>query len=97
MAKHRPLIDISTRPKSRTPSQIAYRRCHRCRGSGQAPCQSCNGSGKLHLGNDGNGVPKFGKCPGCFGVKTRRCTNCAGTGMLESGERPSSRVPSRQL
>jgi hypothetical protein len=54
------------------------RRCHRCNGTGQAPCRVCGGSGKLLRGADFNGHPTFGPCEGCFGRKMVRCQTCNG-------------------
>ena len=60
----------------------AKRRCHRCRGSGRAPCQICNGAGQMLKGKDHLGKPKFDRCDGCFGMKTTRCAVCNGEGMI---------------
>lgn len=54
------------------------RRCHRCNGSGVAPCRVCGGTGKLMRGADANGRPMFGQCQGCFGRKMMRCQTCNG-------------------
>lgn len=59
-----------------------WRRCHRCRGTGFAPCQICNGSGAVAKGRDLFGNVQFGGCSGCHGMKNRKCTNCGGTGLL---------------
>lgn len=61
--------------------QHVKRKCHRCHGSGRAPCQICGGSGQVAQGRDDRGGPKFGRCEGCFGTKTRRCLMCSGTGF----------------
>lgn len=57
------------------------RRCHRCRGSGRAPCQICNGTGQVQQGKDQFGKQQFGTCGGCFGLKTTRCAICGGEGL----------------
>jgi len=54
------------------------RRCHRCAGTGLAPCRVCGGSGKLMRGADANGRAVFGPCEGCYGRKTVRCQTCNG-------------------
>jgi hypothetical protein len=64
--------------KKKTDHPVALRRCHRCQGSGQAPCRICGGSGRLLKGADSNGHPQFGRCEGCYGRKTTRCTTCNG-------------------
>ncbi|MBF9057982.1 hypothetical protein HKCCSP123_02185 [Rhodobacterales bacterium HKCCSP123] len=53
-------------------------RCHRCNGTGIAPCRTCGGTGKLKRGADRNGHPAFGPCEGCYGRKTTRCPTCNG-------------------
>jgi hypothetical protein len=53
-------------------------RCHRCNGTGQAPCRVCGGSGKLLRGADRNGHPRFDRCEGCYGRKVTRCPTCHG-------------------
>lgn len=53
-------------------------RCHRCNGSGVAPCRTCGGTGRLMRGADANGRPTFGRCEGCYGRRTTRCTTCNG-------------------
>ena len=57
------------------------RRCHRCRGTGQAPCQICAGSGEVLKGKTYNGGPIFMRCQGCFGRKVNRCNVCCGEGF----------------
>lgn len=57
------------------------RRCHRCRGTGLAPCPICGGTGQIYKGRDGFGKPKHDRCDGCFGVKSRRCSVCNGEGL----------------
>ncbi len=57
------------------------RRCHRCAGTGHAPCPICSGSGQAIKGKDFNGRLQFGRCDGCFGNKTRLCSACNGEGM----------------
>ncbi len=60
------------------------RRCHRCHGSGRAPCQICRGTGQVVTGTDARGRQTFDRCGGCFGVKTTRCPTCGGEGFLAS-------------
>ena len=70
-------------PGSRTTqSPPVKRRCHRCHGSGRAPCQICGGTGQVMMGTDGQGKPRFDRCNGCFGIKTTRCSACGGDGFL---------------
>jgi len=57
------------------------RRCHRCHGTGRAPCQICGGTGRVLKGTDINGYPQFQRCEGCFGNKTTRCSACGGEGF----------------
>lgn len=57
------------------------RRCHRCTGSGQAPCQVCFGKGTTHRRLDRFGKPIHDRCDGCFGRKTTRCGLCNGAGF----------------
>ncbi|NKX43213.1 hypothetical protein [Roseicyclus persicicus] len=59
-------------------ADTAPRRCHRCNGTGLAPCRVCGGSGKLLRGADRNGHPQFQRCDGCLGRKTTRCPTCHG-------------------
>ena len=63
--------------------QVPYvkRRCHRCHGTGRAPCQFCNGSGQVAKGRDKFGNALFERCVGGFGTKSRRCTVCGGEGF----------------
>lgn len=58
------------------------RRCHRCHGSGRAPCRICAGKGEVMLGTDGQGRPRFGPCTGCMGLKHTRCSQCGGEGYV---------------
>ncbi|QFT79379.1 hypothetical protein FIU89_02055 [Roseovarius sp. THAF27] len=58
------------------------RRCHRCAGSGQAPCQVCFGHGTTHRRTDRFGKPVHDRCDGCFGRKTTRCGLCNGDGFI---------------
>ncbi len=58
------------------------RRCHRCHGSGQAPCQICGGSAKVPKGRDARGHPVLGRCDGCLGRGRIRCGVCGGDGMV---------------
>jgi len=62
--------------------QAIKRRCHRCYGSGNAPCQICGGSGEVLMGKDIHGKLKFGRCSSCYGTRTRRCSYCNGEGMV---------------
>jgi hypothetical protein len=55
-------------------------RCHRCRGTGQAACQVCGGSGETVKGRDIFGRIEHSRCCGCFGTKSTRCSACGGTG-----------------
>ena len=73
-----------TPPAPGTSDTPVKRRCHRCHGSGRAPCQICNGSGQVLIGTDGQGKPRFDRCSGCFGVRTKRCTACGGEGFMPS-------------
>ena len=66
----------------KTDAPDVKRRCHRCHGSGRAPCQICNGSGQVRKGNDRQGRPHFERCEGCFGLKTTRCRVCSGEGFV---------------
>lgn len=54
------------------------RLCHRCHGTGRAPCAICGGSGEVAKGTDATGRPKFGRCEGCLGTRTARCPTCGG-------------------
>jgi DnaJ-class molecular chaperone len=54
------------------------RRCHRCNGSGIAPCRICGGSGQVLKGRSINGAPEFIRCDGCYGRKSGRCSACHG-------------------
>ncbi|SMC12344.1 hypothetical protein ROA7745_02169 [Roseovarius aestuarii] len=58
------------------------RRCHRCHGSGRAPCEICGGKGEVPQGKDAYGNQKTGRCSGCFGSRTRRCATCNGEGFF---------------
>lgn len=62
--------------------EVVLRRCTRCRGTGQAVCQICAGSGMVMAGRDVFGRVQYARCSGCFGTKTIRCTTCGGTGWL---------------
>ena len=62
----------------KTKVEAPPRRCHRCNGTGTAPCRVCGGSGKLMRGADINGRPQFGQCEGRFGRKMVRCQTCNG-------------------
>ena len=71
----------------RKPRQIAMTqmphqklRCHRCLGSGRAPCQICRGRGEDIVGYDLNGQPRLQTCSGCYGTRTRLCSYCGGEG-----------------
>lgn len=54
------------------------RQCHRCNGTGLAPCRICAGRGAVSAGNDIQGQPTFIRCSGCLGSKTTRCATCGG-------------------
>jgi CCR4-NOT transcription complex subunit 6 len=54
------------------------RRCHRCNGTGLAPCRVCGGNGRLMMRTNRNGTPSFGRCEGCYGRKLVRCSTCCG-------------------
>lgn len=58
------------------------RRCHRCRGTGQAVCQICSGAGMAFKGRNVFGKAEYGQCAGCYGTKSARCPTCAGMGWL---------------
>jgi DnaJ-class molecular chaperone len=62
--------------------QVIMRRCTRCRGTGQAVCQICNGAGAVMAGRDVFGRIQQVRCAGCFGSKCTRCVTCAGTGWV---------------
>ncbi len=61
--------------KQATPALV---RCHRCSGTGFAPCRICGGAGKSMAGADLNGHPVFTRCEGCLGRRTSRCPQCHG-------------------
>ncbi len=65
--------------KDQTPQ--VRRRCHRCHGSGRAPCPICGGTGQVMTGTDRQGKPRFDRCSGCFGLKNTRCSHCGGEGF----------------
>ncbi len=69
-------MNMHTRKRTKTPE--VKRQCHRCHGSGLAPCRICAGRGKVMSGKDLNGMPKFINCTGCMGRKTGRCPKCNG-------------------
>jgi len=58
------------------------RRCHRCRGSGNASCQICLGAGQIVTGRDIFGKTTTTACQGCFGRKFTRCSICNGEGFV---------------
>lgn len=60
------------------PEPYEKRRCSRCRGTGDSPCGVCGGVGRVLVGADTDGHPKFGRCEGCLGRKTTRCPTCGG-------------------
>lgn len=60
------------------PDLYEKHRCSRCRGTGDAPCGVCGGSGKLPKGCDAHGHTMYGLCEGCLGRKTVRCPTCGG-------------------
>lgn len=60
--------------------ETALRRCHRCRGTGQAVCQICSGAGEVMRGRDIFGRFQYARCCGCFGTKSTRCPTCGGLG-----------------
>ena len=62
--------------------QAPRRSCHRCRGTGIAPCRVCGGRGQVACGRDGNGHPRLAACTGCMGRKTARCATCGGARLL---------------
>ena len=68
-------------PKPKKQMPHVKRRCHRCAGSGRAPCQICGGAGRVLRRVDAQGHQEFGQCEGCFGVKSRRCGHCGGDGF----------------
>ena len=67
-------------PRKTKPPHVKQR-CHRCRGSGRAPCPICQGTGQVFKTKDRLGAPVFGRCDGCFGAKTRICAHCSGEGF----------------
>jgi DnaJ-class molecular chaperone len=69
-------MDLRSR-KKKPPPEIK-RQCHRCNGSGLAPCRICAGSGRVMIKKDINGTPQFDRCSGCLGRKTGRCPHCGG-------------------
>ncbi len=58
------------------------RQCHRCNGTGLAPCRICAGRGKVMAGVDANGSAIFNMCSGCLGRKTGKCPTCNGEKFL---------------
>lgn len=62
--------------------ETVLRRCHRCRGTGQAACPICAGSGEVFKGQNMFGKPQYGQCGGCYGTKATRCSTCGGMGWL---------------
>ncbi|MCR9151563.1 MAG: hypothetical protein NXH83_15435 [Rhodobacteraceae bacterium] len=64
------------------PAEPVKRRCHRCRGTGRAPCPICGGAGQVPGGTDRQGNPQFVRCSGCFGARAMRCSQCGGDGYL---------------
>ncbi len=74
-------MTYSLQPRKHPPQKDAIkRRCHRCHGSGRAPCPICSGRGEVMQGTDVNGAPIFGQCEGCYGLKHVRCAHCSGEG-----------------
>ena len=74
-----PMYDRMIPRKSRkSKAEDAPHRCHRCNGTGVAPCRTCGGTGKLFRGADRNGRSTYDRCEGCFGRKTTRCPTCLG-------------------
>jgi len=69
---------MHTRMKKRNAAQDIKRQCHRCRGTGLAPCRICAGSGRVMVGKNLNGSAIFDRCSGCLGRKTGRCSHCGG-------------------
>lgn len=63
-------------------AETVLRRCHRCRGTGQAVCQICSGSGEVLRGKDLFGRFQYARCCGCFGTKSTRCPTCGGMGWV---------------
>ena len=63
-------------------AEMVPHRCTRCRGTGQAPCQVCAGSGETLRGRDLFGRLQFSRCCGCFGTKSTRCSACGGVGWV---------------
>jgi len=76
-------IDAPMQPPTyrRKKDEHVKQRCHRCRGTGRAPCPICNGTGQVLKGRDRLGHAEYGRCEGCFGLKTTRCSNCGGEGF----------------
>lgn len=64
------------------PKADPKRRCHRCHGTGRAPCGSCGGQGRVLTGKDRLGHPVHGQCNACYGTRTRKCNNCSGEGFV---------------
>lgn len=58
------------------------RRCHRCNGSGEAPCPICFGSGRVLKGRDRLGKPNMERCDGCLGRRTTKCSFCGSVGFV---------------
>jgi hypothetical protein len=77
---HEPPKADPHRPHRKGQAQHVLRRCHRCRGTGRAPCQVCNGAGDVLRGRDLFGKAQYSKCGGCFGTRSCRCSTCAGLG-----------------
>lgn len=71
-----------TQPGPRKPkTPYVKQRCHRCRGSGRAPCPICQGTGRVFKGKDRLGTPLYDRCDGCLGARTRVCSHCSGEGF----------------
>lgn len=81
-AAPKPARDWAPKYKPRKTASAPQRRCHRCHGSGRAPCTICNGKGQSVKGRNLEGLPIFGQCEGCVGLKTSRCTSCGGERFL---------------
>jgi len=77
---HQPPKTEHKAPSRRKRAEHVLRRCHRCRGTGNAPCQICGGAGEVFRGRDLFGKAQHNRCAGCFGTKSTRCSTCAGIG-----------------
>ena len=69
-------------PRPGTPGDVLKIRCHRCRGAGRAPCETCRGTGEVFRSVDVRGRAHHDRCTGCFGTRTHRCAICGGEGFV---------------